>query len=204
MQKHYFHLGLLGLVGVSAGLTLNSAQADIRVYAGVGLGELSKKDDTDKKKPSGLDAKLAANVDVLSPVPGLSIYAGPEFLTGTYTRDTTILNSVAKETINKSALGLNAGVHFGMVPLVTFQGELNYATAMGGEVKVEALGKTSTLKTKSGSDLGGTLRALITPFPLLRAGVEYNLGSGNSKYEGNDEEVKYDYSAIRAVIGISL
>lgn len=203
MQNRYFHLGCLGIVGISAALTLNVAQADIRIYGGIGLGELSKKDDTNSKKPSGLDVKLAANTDLISPVPGLSIYAGPEFLMGTYTRDTTLLNIPAKETISKSAIGLHAGVHFGLIPLVTLQAEANYATAVGGEFKLDAV-NSSTFKTKSGSDLGGTLRALITPFPLLRAGVEYNLGSGSAKYEGNDTEVKYDYSAIRAVIGISL
>ena len=97
-----------------------------------------------------------------------------------------------------------AGVHFGMIPVVSLQAELNYAAAIGGEVKVEGSGETKTSKTKSGSELGGTLRALITPFPLLRAGVEYNLGSGNTKYENSDDEVKFDYTAIRAVVGIAL
>jgi hypothetical protein len=204
MQNRFVYLGCLGLVGFFAAAAVNSVQADIRVLAGAGLGELSQKDDSSSKKPSGLDAKLAASFDVLSPVPGLAIYAGPEFLTGTYTRDTTVVNLPVKETISKTALGLHTGVHFGMIPVVSIQAELNYAAAIGGEVKVEALGNTTTVKTKSGSELGGTLRALITPFPLLRAGVEYNLGSGNTKYENATSEVKFDYTAIRAVVGIAL
>lgn len=205
-SRFAFTSSRFALLGALALLLAPSAKADIRIYAAGGLTNQTPNSDStaSTKALTGLDGKLAAHVDVLSPVPGVSLYAGPDLRVGSSSReynDTTTLK--VKETVKSNAIGLEAGVHLGLIPIVTLQAGFNYGFPTGGSKDVETLAGTVKGNVNKGSEVGATLRGLITPFPLTRLGVEYSLGSGSTTYETHGE-MKYNYWALRAVFGIAL
>lgn len=184
-----------------------TAQADIRVFAAGGLAALTPQktaDNASDKALSGLETKLSGQFDVLSPIPGVAVYAGPDVTFATLTREYTVASVTAKETLKSNGAGLEAGVHLGLIPIVTLQAGLNYSFPLSGDWEVSAGTLKQTFKASSGSQMGATARALITPFPLTRLGLEYSMGSGTAKYNDVPSELKYDFWAARAVFGLSL
>lgn len=207
MQNVTLRLACVGLAGLVSATCMHSANADIRVFAAGGLVSMTPQDSekTSDKALTGIEGKVAGHFDILSPAPGIAVYAGPELRMGTLTREYTANNSLTKETLKSKSAGLEAGVHVGIIPIVTLQAGLNYSFPTGGNVEFESplVGKASFDASK-GSETGVTLRGLITPFPLTRLGLEYSLGSGNVKYSDLSDELKYDFWAARAVFGIAL
>lgn len=204
---------VLKTLGLSAAALMvvsfsGQALADIRVFAAGGVtGQTPEAGSTPSTKTlTGVEGKLAAHIDVFSPVPGVSVYAGPELRSGTSIReydDAAVLK--VKETVKSSSAGLEAGVHVGLIPVVTLQGGLNYGFPMGGSKEVVKATGTITGKATKGTELGATLRAMITPFPMFRLGAEYGftVSPASTTYE-NHGEVKYNAWAGRVVLGISL
>lgn len=197
----------LSAVGFAQLLSSGSASADlVRVFAAGGLTSQTPDAGStlSSKELVGVQGKLAAHFDVFGPIPGVTIYAGPELHVGTSVREYDSASVKNKEIVKSNNAGLEAGVHVGLIPIVTLQGGLNYVFPMGGSKEVtKGLAAAETGKASKGSEVGATLRALITPFPLTRLGVEYSLGTGAMTYEKHGE-MKYSYSAVRAVFGISL
>jgi len=196
----------VGAVGITSLLSLNSAQADIRIFAAGGLTNQTPENGStaSTKALTGVGAKLAAHFDIFGPIPGVSVYAGPEILMGTSIREYDDAAALkAKETVKTNAAGLEAGVHVGLIPIVTLQAGLNYGFPTGGSKEIVKPTSTVTGNANKGSETGVTLRALITPFPLTRLGAEYSVGTGTTTYETHGE-VKYSYWAARAVFGIAL
>ncbi|MEY4065856.1 MAG: hypothetical protein RIR26_2064 [Pseudomonadota bacterium] len=202
-------VGGLGLACVSVLIAQGDASADIRVFAGAGLANLTPKKTgaiVSDKVVSGIDFKGAAQLDVWSPpvIPGISIYAGPDLTVGTLTREYTVGTAVVKETLKTKSAGAEVGVHFGLIPIVTLQAGFNYAFPLGGEWEVDSLVAKKTYTASSGSQTGVNLRALITPFPLIRVGIEYGMGSGKAKFKDFSDELSFNSSAVRALVGVAL
>jgi hypothetical protein len=182
------------------------ANADIRIYAAAGLSQQTPEagSQPSTKALTGAVTKLAGHLDVFSPVPGVSIYAGPEIQMGTFIREYDDAAALkAKETVKMNSAGLEAGVHVGLIPIVTLQAGLNYGFPTGGTKEVVKPTGTVSGKATKGSETGLTLRALITPFPLFRLGAEYSVGTGAVTHE-NHGELKYSLWAARGVLGIAL
>jgi hypothetical protein len=195
-----------GVVAVISVLAASRAHADIRVFAAGGLAQQTPDagSTASTKSLTGVSAKLAGHFDVFGPIPGVSVYAGPEIQMGTSIReydDATALK--AKETVKFNGAGLEAGVHVGLIPIVTLQAGLNYGFPTGGTKEVVKPTSTVTGKATKGSETGVTLRALITPFPLFRLGAEYSVGTGAITHETHGE-MKYSFWAARGVLGIAL
>jgi hypothetical protein len=196
----------LSAVALFSLYSAESAMADIRVFAAGGLTNQTPESGStaSTKALTGAEGKLAGHLDIFGPVPGVSIYAGPELHVGTAIREYDDATAIkAKETIKTNALGLEAGVHVGLIPIITVQAGLNYNFPSGGSKEVVKATGTVTGNASKGSETGATVRALITPFPLTRLGVEYSLGSGTTTYETHGE-MKYSFWAARAVFGIAL
>jgi len=206
MQNVTLRLACVGLAGLVSATCMNSANADIRVFAAGGLVSMTPQDSeqASNKALTGIEGKVAGHFDILSPAPGIAVYAGPELRMGTLSREYTSSNIVTKQTIKSKSAGLEAGVHLGIIPIVTLQAGLNYSFPMGGTTEFESPGSKVSFDASSGSETGITLRGLITPFPLTRLGLEYSLGSGKLKYSDLADELKYDFWAARAVFGIAL
>lgn len=197
---------VLGGVGISSLTLSQTAAADIRAFAAGGLTSQTPESGStaSTKSLTGVEGKLAAHFDVFGPVPGVSLYAGPELHVGTSIREYDDAAAVkAKETIKTNAAGIEAGVHVGLIPVITLQAGLNYGFPMGGSKEVVKVTSTVTGNASKGSETGATVRALITPFPLLRLGAEYSIGSGTITYDTHGE-MKYSFWAARAVLGIAL
>lgn len=198
-----FGLAVVGLFSLCAA---QSAMADIRVFAAGGLTNQTPESGStaSTKALTGAEGKLAGHIDIFGPIPGVSIYAGPELHVGTAIREYDDATAVkAKETIKSNALGLEAGVHVGLIPIITVQAGLNYNFPSGGSKEVVKVTGTVTGNASKGSETGATVRALITPFPMTRLGVEYSMGSGSTTYETHGE-MKYSFWAARAVFGIAI
>jgi hypothetical protein len=206
MQNVTLRLACVGLAGLVSATCANAANADIRVFAAGGLVSMKPQDSeqASDKALTGIEGKVAGHFDILSPVPGIAVYAGPELRMGTLSREYTSSNIATKQTIKSKSAGLEAGVHVGIIPIVTLQAGLNYSFPMGGTAEFESPLSNVSFDASSGSETGVTLRGLITPFPLTRLGLEYSLGSGKLKYSDLADELKYDFWAARAVFGIAL
>ena len=206
MKSDVLHRIGLGVAALCSLVSIDSALADIRIYAAGGIGKITPKVEAGETETvfSGAEGKLAAHFDVFSPVPGFSLYAGPEFRVGSFTSEETNENVVIKSTLSSTLAGVEAGANFGMIPLVTLQAGYNYSFPMSGSIEVKNPTETVTKKSSSGSESGFTLRGLITPFPLTRLGLEYSLGSGKNKYSEIETELKFDFWAARAVFGVAL
>lgn len=196
----------LGVVSALSVVSIDAAQADLRLFVAGGLNTLTPEADAGETAPkySGGEGKVAGHFDVFSPVPGLSLYAGPEFRLVALTSEETNQGVVSKLNLDSNFGGLEAGVNFGMIPMVTLQAGYNYSSLLSGEVKAQSPLTSVSVKASSGSESGITLRGLITPFPLTRLGVEYSLGNGSAKYDGDETASKYSFWAARAVVGIAL
>jgi hypothetical protein len=182
------------------------ASADIRLLGAGGLTQLTPKSDStpSTKAFTGAEGKLALHFDIFAPLPGVSLYAGPELRFGTAMREYDDATTVkVKETLKSTTANLEAGVHVGVIPVLSLQGGLTYGFPTGGSKEVQTPLKTVSGNTNKGSELGVTLRALITPFPMTRLGAEYSIGNGNTTYE-TIGEMKYSFWAARAVLGIAL
>ena len=206
MQNVTLRLACVGLAGLVSATCMHSANADIRVFAAGGLVSMTPQDSqkTSDKALTGIEGKVAGHFDILSPAPGIAVYAGPELRMGTLSREYTSSNIATKQTIKSKSAGLEAGVHVGIIPIVTLQAGLNYSFPMGGTAEFESPLSNVSFDASKGSETGVTLRGLITPFPLTRLGLEYSLGSGNVKYSDLSDELKYDFWAARAVFGVAL
>lgn len=196
----------LGILGAAVCSYVTTAQADLRVFASGGYAKLTStdSDSTSDDVLTGLEGKLAGHYDVLSPIPGLAIYAGPEVRSGSYTNEQTTDGVSVKSTMDKTLAGVEAGVSFGLIPLLTLQAGFNYNIPLSTKVEAKSAFVSVSAKGTSGSETGVTLRGLITPFPLIRLGVEYSMGSGKDKFENVPDEAKYDFWAARGVVGIAL
>lgn len=206
MQNVTLRLSYVGLAGLVSATCMNWANADIRVFAAGGLVSMTPQNSetSSNKALTGIEGKVAGHFDILSPAPGIAVYAGPEVRLGTLTREYTTNNSLLKQTLNSKSAGMEAGVHVGIIPIVTLQAGVNYSFPMGGTAEFKSPLSNVSFDASSGSETGVTLRGLITPFPLTRIGLEYSLGSGNLKYSDLADELKYDFWAARAVFGIAL
>jgi|GEM_PF-678883 len=203
-------LAFAGVASCVSLLSVGNAFADIRIFAAGGLTNQTPESGStaSTKSLTGAEGKLAAHIDVLSPVPLLSVYVGPELHFGTALREYDVEIVKWKETVKTNSAGLEAGLHVGAIPLVTLQAGVNYGFPTGGSKDIEKPSLTSGTTTESGkassgSEMGATVRALITPFPLTRLGVEYSVSSGKVTYETHGE-MKYSYWAARAVFGLAI
>ncbi|NBX17354.1 MAG: hypothetical protein EBR09_08310 [Proteobacteria bacterium] len=197
---------ICGAAAVISVCTVSGANADIRLFGAGGLSQHTPESGStaSSKALTGVNAKLAGHFDIFGPVPGISIYAGPEIQTGTSIREYDDAAALkAKETVKFNAAGLEAGVHVGLVPVVTLQAGVNYGFPTGGTKEVVKPTSTVTGKATKGSETGVTLRALITPFPLIRLGAEFSTGTGAVTHETHGE-MKYSFWAARGVLGIAL
>ncbi|MFZ9520207.1 MAG: hypothetical protein ACO3A4_06995 [Silvanigrellaceae bacterium] len=205
MSRKMKNLGLTA-VGICSLYSAQSAMADIRVFAAGGLTNQTPESGStaSTKALTGAEGKLAGHIDIFGPIPGVSVYAGPELHVGTSIREYDDATAVkAKETVKSNSMGLEAGVHVGLIPIITVQAGLNYNFPTGGSKEVVKVTGTVTGNASKGSETGATVRALITPFPMTRLGVEYSMGSGSTTYETHGE-MKYSFWAARAVFGIAI
>lgn len=197
---------ILSACGVALSFAaIDSAQADIRVFGAAGYATTTAEDSTaENKELTGYDVNLNAQFDVFS-IGIAAIYAGPSFKMSALSKEYTANGANVTQALAASHAGVEAGVNIGAIPLLTVQAGLNYNVALDAKGTREITGDGKVeLEGESGSEMGVTLRALITPFPLLRAGLEVGVGTGSAQYKGKTSEDKYSYSSIRAVVGISL
>jgi len=184
---------------------IDSAQAGIRVFGAAGYATTTDEDSTaENKELTGYDVNLSGQFDVFS-IGIASIYAGPSVKISALSKEYTANGANVTQALASTHAGVEAGVNIGAIPLLTVQAGLNYNVGLDskGTAEITGGGKVE-VEGESGSEMGVTLRALITPFPLLRAGLEVGVGTGSAQYKGETSEDKYSYSSIRAVVGISL
>ncbi len=184
---------------------VESAQAGIRVFGAAGYATTTNDDSTaPNKEMTGYDVNLTGQFDVLS-LGVASLYAGPSVKVSALSKDYTVGGVELTQALAATHGGVEAGVHVGVIPLLTLQAGLNYNIGLNAKGTVEGTGfPTAEVEGESGSEMGVTVRALFTPFPLLRAGVEVGVGSGSAQFKGESTKEKYTYSSYRAVVGLSL
>jgi len=184
---------------------IDSAQAGIRVFGAAGYATTTDEDSAaENKELTGYDVNLSGQFDVFS-IGIASIYAGPSFKMSALSKEYTANGANVTQALAASHAGVEAGVNIGAILPLTVQAGFNYNVALDAKGTAEITGGDKVeVEGESGSEMGVTLRALITPFPLLRAGLEVGVGTGSAQYKGETSEDKYSYSSIRAVVGISL
>lgn len=177
-------LAVAGLCSISS-----VANADIRVFAGVGYDSITVKadeDDADQddRESSGLSYQLLGQYDVFGPLPGLDVFVGG----GLRGQSLTYEDGPLTLTWTAQLATGEAGVNVGLIPLVTLQAALGYDYGISGETEAEITGQgSSTADTDSYSRMRLAGRAFFTPLPLFRVGAEvsfYPVGSYTADAEG--------------------
>ena len=202
-----FNCRVLGAVScVALGFAaVDNANADIRVFGAAGYATTTNEDSSvENKEMTGYDVNLTGQLDVFS-VGIASIYAGPSFKVSALSKDYTSNGVEITQALAATHGGIEAGVHVGAIIPLSVQAGLNYNIGLSAKGTVEGTGiPAAEVEGESGSEMGVTVRAMFTPFPLLRAGVEVSAGSGSAQFKGESSKEKYTYSSYRAVVGIAL
>jgi hypothetical protein len=177
----------------------SSAFADLRVMAGGGYLSLTNKDkweDGEKAKFTGVGGSARVQYDVLSPIPGLSLFAGGGLgmMLPTYTTETSGVEYTLGYT--ETYIPVELGVQVGTIPMLRLQASAQYHYGLSGKNNV-ASDDDATQKAlekilpewESSSRVMVTGRALLTVAPFVAAGVYADaLVSGKSKMKDQDEE----------------
>jgi hypothetical protein len=213
------------VVALASVLVSQQGQASIRVFGSAGLSQVTPTDGDWKlfseDSFNGYDVRLLGQIDVLSPIPLLSIFAGPNVQFGQAVRESKKKVSVTvngqatgeqettvKETLDSKSAGVELGAQFSLVGIAQLQAAAHYNLDLSNGYKFEAPVSSVTankeLTLASGNALGFTVHGLLTPFPFLRAGVEYGVESGSRKYKDETSEFKFDNWSVRGMIGVSL
>lgn len=217
-------MSISGLVALGSLFVAQQGVAGIRAIAGAGLSQVTPTDG-DWKLPSedsltGYDVRLVGQIDVLSPIPLLSIFAGPSVQLGKAVREykksvAITVNGEAKgeqettltETLDSKSAGVEVGAQFSVVGLLRLQAAGHYNLDLSNTYKIEAPVSSITANKEftlsSGSEMGFTIRGLMTPFPFLMAGIEYGVTSGSRKYKDETSDFKFDSWSARALVGVS-
>lgn len=195
-------LCLASALSIAAG---EKAHAGIRAFGSAGYASVTNEEgSSESKEVTGYDLNLTGQFDVFS-LPAISIYAGPSFKSANTSSEYSMGGIAVTQELTQTHAGVEAGVNFGLIPLITLQGGLNYNVGLSGKLSLKRIGSTTAdFDAESGSEMGATVRALLTPFPLLRAGAELGVGSGKVQFGDEAPETKYSYWSARAVVGLSL
>lgn len=211
---------ILGLALAALSAT-QVAQADLRILGtGAYMSQTSDKEEGDTSSDSdrtgtGYHLQALGQYDIISPIPGFAIFGGVGLgrrsLSKEQSSETTIGTVKAVFTISTTILTGEVGAQFSAIPILTLQGALGYDYGLSGETKAEitipAAGKTTTttdLSTYWDARLTG--RALLTVFPLVRAGLEMSyIPTGKLKAkDSTTKETGFSGYNIGVVAGVSL